>query len=72
MDEFEGLYLSEDELQGITRKNRTSKQANWLHQNGFEFMKRGDGSILLSRRHYELVMGGIFDQMFIGYPEPED
>jgi hypothetical protein len=60
-----------EELVGITGFKRNANQAEWLRENGFQFKLRADGSVLISRRHFEFVMGGIEDRMFIGYPEPD-
>jgi hypothetical protein len=67
----EPLWLTNDELRGVTGKRRRTHQAAWLRENGFQFKERADGSILVSRRHFEYVMGGILDRMFIGFPEPD-
>ena len=52
------LYLTEHELVGITGKVRPSAQLRWLRSEGFIAKRRADGSVLVSRRHYEEVMGG--------------
>lgn len=69
--DLEPLYLTHDELTGITGAKRRARQVEWLRENGFQFKTRVDGSLLVSRRHYEHVMGGILDRMYIGFPEPD-
>ena len=71
MIDLEPLYLIEDELYGVTGFKRRDKQAHWLRENGFQFKVRSNGSLLVSRRHYEFVMGGRLDRVFVGFPEPD-
>jgi len=71
MNDLEPLFLTASELEGVTGKKRHSNQAAWLVENGFKFKPRANGSLLVSRRHFEIVMGGILDRMFIGYSEPD-
>lgn len=71
MNDLEPLFLTASELEGITGKKRRSKQATWLMENGFNFKARANGTLVVSRRHFEYVMGGILDRTFIGFPEPD-
>lgn len=71
MNDLEPLVLTERELEGVTGKKRRRKQAAWLIENGFKFKARANGSLVVSRRHFEYVMGGILDRTFIGFPEPD-
>ena len=52
------LYLDEDEIVGVTGKKRPSAQHRALNEMGLTHKIRPDGSILLSRSHYEAQLGG--------------
>lgn len=54
-----GIFLSQEEIQQITGFKRSFAQVRWLQENGFEVKIRADGSPLVSRSHFELIMGGI-------------
>ena len=71
MDDLEPLILTDAEIAQITGKKRRACQASWLSENGFRFVARADGSLVISRRHFEYVMGEALDRMFIGFPEPD-
>jgi len=53
------LCLTKDELQEITGLKRFAAQFRWLSQQGFIVRKRGDGMPIVSRQHFESMMGGI-------------
>ncbi len=53
------LHLTSEELKAITGRVRPSAQVKWLRANGFTVLQRADGVPLVSRAHFELVMGGV-------------
>jgi hypothetical protein len=53
------IYLTEEELKGISGYSIQSAQFKWLRQNGFTTLKRADGKPLVSRAHFEAKMGGL-------------
>jgi hypothetical protein len=53
------IYLTSEELQAITGRVRPSAQVKWFRANGFTVLERADGMPLVSRAHFELVMGGV-------------
>ena len=54
------LCLTKKELQEVTGLKRFAAQFRWLSQEGFIVRQRGDGMPIVSRQHFETVMGGIF------------
>ena len=52
------IYLTAQELQGITGFVKASAQVRSLRQMGFQFVLRADGSPLVSRTHFEKLLGG--------------
>lgn len=52
------LFLSENEVRGVTGRVKPSAQLRWLSQAGINAKRRADGTVLVSRRHYEDVMAG--------------
>lgn len=53
------LHLTYDELVSITGRTQYAAQLRWLRTNGFVAKARADGVPLVSRRHFESVMGGV-------------
>lgn len=53
------IYLTFEEIKGITGYIKSSAQIRWLRMNGFTILLRADGKPLLSRAHFELKMGGL-------------
>jgi hypothetical protein len=53
------IYLTEEELHGITKRKKYAAQIRALNVMGIEHTKRPDGSPLVSRLAYERKMGGI-------------
>lgn len=53
------LCLTKDELQEVTGLKRFASQFRWLSQQGFIVRQRGDGMPIISRQHFESVMGGL-------------
>ena len=52
------IYLTEDELKGITKRKKYAAQTRALNEMGIEYRVRPDGSPLVSRLAYERNMGG--------------
>ena len=52
------LSLTKNELIEITGKERPSAQIKWLRSQGFTVVPRADGLPLVSRNHFEAMMGG--------------
>jgi len=53
------LCLTKEELQEVTGLKRFAAQFRWFAQQGFIVRKRGDGMPIVSRQHFETMMGGI-------------
>jgi hypothetical protein len=51
------LHLTRDELRDITGLKRPDAQMRWLRENGFVALRRADGMPLVSRAHFEAMMG---------------
>lgn len=51
--------LSKGEIEEITGLKRPQKQLEWLLAHGFTATIRADGSVLMSRQNFEIVMGGV-------------
>lgn len=56
------LNLSEEEIIDITGKRQHPAQARALRYLGLDFRQRADGSIVMSRQHYEKSLGGIVEK----------
>jgi uncharacterized protein DUF4224 len=54
------LCLTKEELQEVTGLKRFASQFKWLSQQGFIVRQRGDGMPIVSRQHFETMMGGLF------------
>ena len=52
------IYLTIEELREITGRVKASAQIRWLRGQGFTVVPRADGRPLVSRSHFETVMGG--------------
>ncbi len=52
------LCLSQEELILITGRVKASAQIRYLRSQGFTVIPRADGSPLVSRTHFEVIMGG--------------
>ena len=51
------IHLTPEELTAVTGRVRWSAQLRWLRANGFTVLQRADGMPLVSRAHFEAVMG---------------
>jgi uncharacterized protein DUF4224 len=52
------IYLTFEELKEITGRVKSSAQIRYLRSQGFTVIPRADGSPLISRTHFEVMMGG--------------
>lgn len=64
------IYLTEQEIVGITNYRRSSAQLRWLREQGFKAKLRADRTVLVSRAHFERVMGAIMEVKPEHDPEP--
>lgn len=65
------IYLSVEELREITGRIKPSAQIRWLRQQGFTVLVRANGRPLVSRAHFEVVMGGLRGQIEAPELEPD-
>jgi len=65
------LSLTKTELIEITGREKPSAQIKWLRSKGFTVLLRADGSPLLSRTHFEAMMGGQHYQSKAQVHEPD-
>jgi len=66
-----GLCLTLEELREITGRMKASAQVRFLRQNGINFILRADGKPLVSRTHFEAIMGGEVRVRRPAEPEPD-
>lgn len=52
------IYLTSDEVREITGRVKASAQIRFLRSQGFTVIPRADGTPLISRTHFEVMMGG--------------
>ena len=52
------IYLTIEELKEITGRVKASAQIKWFRSQGFTVLARADGRPLVSRNHFETMMGG--------------
>jgi len=52
------IYLTFEELKEITGRVKPSAQIRYLRSQGFTIIPRTDGTPLISRTHFEVMMGG--------------
>ena len=71
MIEAEPIVLTTDEIFGITGYRNRRCQRRWFNRNGVQFKERGNGSLVVSRRHFEHIMGGFLDIIGSTYVEPD-
>jgi len=65
------LCLTKEELQELTGLKRFAAQFRWLSQQGFVVRQRGDGMPVISRQHFESVMGGVLTSSRSKSQEPD-
>jgi hypothetical protein len=65
------LCLTKEELQELTGLKRFASQFSWLSQQGFVVRQRGDGMPIISRQHFETVMGGVLTSPKSKTQEPD-
>lgn len=51
------IYLTEAEISGVTGRVKPTAQLKWLTAEGIKAKRRADGTVLVSRAHFEEVMG---------------
>lgn len=51
------INLTIEEIREVTGRVNASAQIRWLQQMGFTVLRRADGKPLISRAHFEAVMG---------------
>lgn len=51
------LLLTEVEISEVTGYRRRSLQARWCVENGIEYRRRRDGSLVIAREHFLRVLG---------------
>jgi len=52
------IYLTIEELKEITGRVKAAAQIRWFRSQGFTVLLRADGRPLVSRNHFEAMMGG--------------
>jgi hypothetical protein len=52
------INLTIEEIQQVTGRVKPCAQLRWFKQNGFTAKVRADGRPLVSRAHFESMMGG--------------
>ena len=65
------IYLTAEELKGITGYVTAAAQIRWLRLNRFFYVVRADGKPLVSRDHFQLRMGGLITPEQINAFEPD-
>ena len=65
------IYLTIEELKEITGRVKASAQIRWLRSQGFTVLPRADGRPLVSRNHFEAMMGGQHYQSKAEVHEPD-
>jgi hypothetical protein len=71
MQDLETMFLTPDEIIQATGYKQRRCQERWCFENGVTFMRRCNGSLLISRRHFEHLMGGMIDAIGATYQEPD-
>lgn len=51
------MFLTAKEIIELTGYKQKDKQINWLNSQGFSFLLRGDGGVVILRSHVEEVLG---------------
>ena len=65
------IYLTIEELKEITGRVKASAQIRYLRSQGFTVIPRADGRPLVSRNHFEAMMGGQHYQSKAEIHEPD-
>jgi uncharacterized protein DUF4224 len=55
---MDSICLTKDEIIKITGRKSSSAQIRYLRSQGFTVIPRADGTPLISRTHFEVMMGG--------------
>ena len=64
------MILSQEQLFELTRKKRSSSQADVLNSMGIEHRLRPDGSVVVSQLHLEQVLGVVVTSQSNKIKEP--
>lgn len=54
----DGMFLDDDEIAQLTRRQRKPAQSKVLSYMGIEHKRRPDGSLVVLRAHVERLLGG--------------
>jgi len=65
------VLLTGDELINLSGYRRPARQAQWLTENGIYYKRRGDGSLVILRKHLEEQMGCGSQTLDRPTPEPD-
>ena len=65
------IYLTIEELKEITGRVKATAQIKWLRSKGFTVLLRADNRPLVSRNHFEAMMGGKHYQSKAQVHEPD-
>lgn len=71
MNEIQRILLTREELVEVTGYSRSKAQAAWFLSNGISHRTRGDGSIVVLRKHFEEEMGLLSRSKSPNAPEPD-
>lgn len=71
MNDLETMFLTIEEIVQATGYKQRRCQERWCFENDVIFLRRGDGSLVVSRRHFEYIMGGMIDSIGVTYDEPD-
>lgn len=55
---MDSICLTKEEIIKITGRKKPSAQIKYLRSQGFTVIPRADGTPLISRTHFEAMMGG--------------
>lgn len=59
---MDSICLTKEEIIKITGRKKPSAQIKYLRSQGFTVVPRADGTPLVSRNHFEAMMGGMHYQ----------
>ncbi len=71
MNDLETMFLTVEEIIQATGYKQRRYQERWCFENAVTFLRRRNGSLLISRRHFEYVMSGMIDSIGATYDEPD-
>lgn len=65
------ICLSLEEIREVTGLKKASAQLRWFRQQGFIVRQRADGMPLVSRNHFQQMMGGLLPNRLGTEQEPD-